>query len=250
MSTAVITEWTAGISPHLKARIAGLLYLIIIVGGIFAEIFVRGRLVAQGDPGATAQNILTHEALYRWGFAVEAFYCACVIPLTFIFYDLFKIVNKSIAAIEVMFSLTGNAVESVSLLAFFAPLVLLREGHHLKGLSAEQLQAAAYLSLKLFEYGFAICLVFFGFDCLLTGYLILKSTFFPRVIGMLLAIEGGCYLINSFANFLAPRFAERFFSVLAVSAIGEFSLCLWLLVMGVNEQRWKEQAGILGFANN
>jgi len=67
---------------------------------------------------------------------------------------------------------------------------------------------------------------------------------------VLLAIEGVCYLINSFANFVAPRFAERFFSVLAVSAIGEFSLCLWLLVMGVNEQRWKEQAGILGFANN
>ena len=250
MSTVVMTGRFAEVSPRLKARIAGLLYLIIIAGGMFAEIFVRGRLVVPGDPAATARNIVTHESLYRWGFAVEAFYCACVIPLTFIFYDLFKVVNKSVAAVEVMFSLTGNAVESVSLLAFFAPLVLLGGGHSVSAIPTEQLESAAYLSLKLFEYGFAICLVFFGFDCLLSGYLIIKSTFFPRVIGVLLAIEGVCYLINSFANFLAPRFAERFFSVLAVSAIGEFSLCLWLLVMGVNEQRWKEQAGISGFANN
>jgi Domain of unknown function (DUF4386) len=242
MSTAVLTQRIAEASPRLKARIAGGLYLIVIVGGIFAEIFVRGRLVVDGDAAATAHNIMAHELLYRMGFAVEVFYCVCVVPLALIFYDLFKVVSKRIALLDLLFGLTGNVVESISLIAFFAPLVLLGGGHYLSAFTTEQLQAAAYVSLKLFEYGFAICLVFFGFDCLMMAYLIIRSIFFPRIIGVLLAIEGLCYLINSFANFLAPAFAARFFPVLAASAIAEISLCLWLLVMGVNVQRWKEQA--------
>jgi Domain of unknown function (DUF4386) len=244
MSTAVMLKRIAEESPRFKARIAGFLYLIVIVGGIFAEIFVRGRLVVEGNATATAHNILTHEMLYRWGFAVEIFYCVCVVPLALIFYDLFKVVNKKVALLDLLLGLTGNVIESVSLLAFFAPLVLLGGGRYLSAFTTDQLQAASYLSLKLFEYGFAICLVFFGFDCLMMAYLIIRSTFFPRVIGVLLAIEGLCYLINSFANFLAPQFAARFFPVLAASAIAEISLCLWLLAMGVNAERWKEQASL------
>ena len=98
-------ERIAEASPRLKARIAGLLYLIIIVGGIFAEIFVRGRLVVHGDAAATAHNIVTHELLYRLGFAAEIFYCACNVPLILIFYDLFKVVNRSAALLVVFFSL-------------------------------------------------------------------------------------------------------------------------------------------------
>jgi len=243
MGTAVITERITETSPRLKARIAGLLYLIVIVGGIFAEIFVRGRLVVHGDAAATAHNIVTHELLYRLGFAAEIFYCACNVPLILIFYDLFKVVNRNVALLVVFFSLVGTAIESVSLLAHFAPLVLLGGGHYLSAFTVEQLQAAAYLSLQLFEYGFAICLVFFGFYCLSFGYLIFRSTFFPQIIGVLLVIQGLLYLTNSFANFLAPGIAARVFPYLAASAVAEISLCLWLLVMGVNPQRWKEQAG-------
>jgi hypothetical protein len=179
MSTAVMTNRTTETSPHfhvrLKARIAGLLYLIVIVGGVFAEIFVRGRLVVHGDAAATAHNILTHQLLFRLGFAVEVFYCMCNVPLIFIVYDLFKVVNKRIALLMLLFSLTGNAIESVSLLAHFAPLVLLGDGHYLSAFTAEQLQAAAYMSLELFEYGFAICLVFFGLDIFSSAYLIVGS---------------------------------------------------------------------------
>ena len=231
-------------SPRLKARIAGGLYLIIFVTAAFAEIFVRGRLVVHGDPAATGHNILTHELLYRLGFAIEIFYLACNVPLTFIFYDLFKIVNKNVSLLVVFFSLVGTAVESVSLLAHAAPLILLSGGHYLSAFTTEQLQAAAYMSLQLFEYGFAIALVFFGFYCLCFGYLIFKSTFFPRVIGILLAVEGLLYLTTSFAKFIAPAIAARVFPYLAASAVAEISLCLWLLVMGVNEKRWKEQASL------
>ena len=235
-------ERFAQASPRLKARIAGLLYLIVIAGGIFAELFVRGRLVVPGDAAATAHNIVTREMLFRLGFATEVFYCSCNVPLILIFYDLFKVVNRSAALLVVFFSLVGTAIESVSLLGHFAPLILLGTRHYLSAFPVEQLQALAYLSLRLFEDGFAIALVFFGFYCLSFGYLIVRSTFFPRIIGVLLAIEGLCYLINSFANFLAPEFAAHFFPFLMASAVGEVSLCLWLLVAGINVQRWKEQA--------
>jgi hypothetical protein len=240
-------ERIAETSPALKARVAGFLYLIVIVGGIFAEVFVRGRLVVHGDAAATAHNIVTHELLYRLGFAVEVFYCAfCNVPILLIFYNLFKVVNKNVALLMVFFDLVTTAIESISMLAHFAPLVFLGGGHYLSAFTAEQLQASAYMSLQLFEHGFAISLVFFGLDCLVTAYLIVRSTFLPRILGVLLAIEGLGYLINSFAAFLAPALQARIFPYFMVTGIGEVALCLWLLVMGVNVQRWKEQAGVAG----
>jgi hypothetical protein len=203
-------------------------------------------LVVHGDAVATAHNIMTHELLYRLGFAVEVFYCACNMPLILIFFDLFKIVNRSAALLVVLFSLVGTAVESVSLLAHFAPIILLSGGRQLSAFPTDQLQAWSYVSLQFFERGFAIALVFFGFYCFAIAYLIIRSTFFPRIIGALLAIEGLFYLINSFSNFLAPKFAAQFFPFLAVSGVAEISLCLWLLVVGVNVQRWNEQAGAAG----
>jgi hypothetical protein len=233
-------------SPRLYARIAGFLYLIVIVGGAFAELFVRGRLVVHGDAAATAHNILAHQLLYRLGFAVELFYCVCNVPITVIFYNLFKVVNRNVALLMVILDLVVNTIESVSLLAHFAPLLLLDGGHHLTAFTTEQLQAAAYVSLELFEHGFAIALVFFGFDCFTMAYLIVRSKFLPRVIGVLLAIEGLGYLVNSSALFLAPALQVRIFPYFAATAIAEVALCLWLLVMGVNVERWKEQASAAG----
>lgn len=229
--------------PRLYARIAGGLYLIVIVGGIFAELFVRSRLIVHGDAAATAHNIQTHELLYRLGFAVEVFYCACNIPLVLIFYGLFKVVNKNAALMLVFFDLTANAIEGVSLLAHFAPLLFLGNGNYLAAFRPEQLQSAAYLSLQLFEHGFAISLVSFGFSCLTMAYLIFTSRFLPRLIAALLVIEGLGYLLNSFALFLAPALQARIFPYFMPTAIAEVALCLWLLIMGVDVRRWKEQAG-------
>jgi hypothetical protein len=204
--------------------------------------------VVHGDPAATAHNIMAHEMLYRWGFVVELFYLVCNVPLALLLYDLFKVVSRTVALLDLGFGLLSTVIEAVSLLGHYAPLLFLSGGHHLNAFTPEQLQAASYVSIQLFEYGFAICLVFFGFDCLAMAYLIVRSTFLPRVIGVLLGIEGVFYLVNSFANFLAPAIADRVFPFLAASAVAEILLCLWLLVMGVNEQRWKAQARAAGFA--
>jgi len=229
-------------SPTRKARFAGMLYLIVIVGGIFAEIGVRARLVVTGDAAATAQNIVSHAMLYRVGFAVEVFYLLCNVPINLLLYDLFGFIHRRAALLMLAFSFVGTAIEGVSLLAHYAPLVILGKATYLAAFTPQQLQAAAYSSLRLFEGGFAIALAFFGFFCITLGSLIARSTFFPRVIGWLLALQGSLYLINSFASFISPAAGARIFPFLAASSLGgEISFCLWLLVMGVNAPRWRAQ---------
>lgn len=248
MSTLAMIRPIPEPSQKTRARIAGFLYVIVIAGGLFAEIFVRGRLVVVGDPATTAQNIMAHQLLYRMGFAAEVFYLICNVPLAVIFYGLFKVVSRNIALLEAIFGLVSTAVEAVSLLAHYAPVVLLGGASYLSAFTTAQLQAASYASLQLFEGGFAICLVFFGFDCFALAYLIVKSTFFPRIIGWALAVEGVGYLVNSFALFLAPAWQARIFPYFTITALAEVALALWLLLMGINEPRWREQARAAGFA--
>jgi len=242
VSVAVLTTKGSQPWPQLYARIAGGLYLLAIVGGTFAELFVRARLVVHGDAAATAHNIQVHELLYRLGFVVELSYCVCNVPLILILYNLFKVVNKNVALMMVFFAFIANAIESLSLLAHFAPLVLLGGEHYLSAFTSEQLNAAALFSVQLFEHGFASCLVFFGFDCFTMAYLIVHSKFLPRLIGVLLAIEGLGYLVNSFSLFLASTLQAQILPYFSATAIAEVALCLWLLVMGVDVQRWNEQA--------
>jgi hypothetical protein len=241
-----MTDRAAETSPRLKARIAGLLYLIVIVAGIFAEILVRGRLVVSGDAAATAHNILAHEQLFRWGFAAELIAGLCVMPLVMLLYELFKVVNKAVALLAVFFSLVGGSIEGAALLGHFAPLILLKRGHDL-GVSPELLQALTYMALELQGIGYAVALAFFGGTMLARGYLIFRSGFLPRIIGVLLAIEGVCYLANSFADFLAPGIAATVFAFLMVSGLAEVFFCLWLLVIGVNVPKWEEKSkGLAG----
>jgi hypothetical protein len=248
MSSLVITEPLTEGAPQVKARIAGVLYLIIIVGGIFAQIFVRDRLVVSGDAAATANNIVAHELLYRLGFAAEVFYLLCGIPLKLFLYDLFKVVNGKLAVVMVLFAAVGAAIQGVILLGHYAPLVFLGKGAYLSVFTPAQLQAAAYVSLRLFDNGYMIALAFFGCFCVTIGYLIVRSSFFPRIIGVLLAIEGTLYLTNSFAHFVSPAVGARVFPFLAMSGLGEVSFCLCLLVLGVNARRWREQASRLEHA--
>jgi hypothetical protein len=232
----------AELSPRAQARIAGALYLIVIAGGIFAEMGVRGRLIVHGDAAATAQNILAHQLLYRLGFAVEVFYLACNVPLTLIFYNLFRVVSRSLALLVVFFSLVGTAVEAASLLFHYAPLVLLGGGSAMSGVPATELQALSYASLRMFDIGFGITLVFFAGYCLALGIMIVRSGLIPKLIGALLVIEGGAYFLNSFTTFLAPQWAGRVFTFLEVTGLAEVFLCLSLLFLGVNEARWRALA--------
>ena len=226
-------------SPQRSARLAGFLYLIVIVGGVFAEIFVRQRLIVWKDAAATANNILAHEQLFRWGFVAELVPCLCNMGLAVIFWELFRIVNRRVAMLVVFCTIAGSSVEAVALLYHFQPLIFLKTG-------GTQMQLQALMSLKLQSTGFAVALTFFGIYCIAIGSLIWSSGFLPKILGVLLAIEGVCYLLNSFTDFVAPEFASRVFSVLLVSGLAEVVFCLWMLIFGVNAAKWRERAILAG----
>jgi Domain of unknown function (DUF4386) len=225
-------------SPRLKARITGVFYLLTILTGVFAQMFVSGRLVVDGDAAATATNILTHKYLFELGFTVYLIEMACQIAITALFYELLKPVSKSVSLLAAFLGLAGCTIKTVSRLFYIAPLLVLGGAHYLSVFSAEQLQALALLFLKVNDHGAAIALAFFGFYALLTGYLIVRSTFLPRILGVLSVFGGLGWL-----TFLDPPLGYRLFPYLAAfGLLGAAALILWLFVFGVNEQRWKEQA--------
>jgi len=245
-----MTEPNAEASPRFMARLAGALWLIIIVAAAFAEFYVRGRIVVESDPAATATNIQAHELLYRSGAAAVLIYLVCDTAVALILYELFKPVSRSLSLLASFFRLAMVAILGGNLMNLFAPLVLLKSAPWLTAFKADQLQALMLVSLKLYGQLFFMALLFFGTHCLLIGYLIYRSKFLPRILGALMGITGLCYLSNSFANILTPAFAANLFTYLMPLGFpGELSLTLWFLVIGVNVQRWKEQSRAAGDPN-
>ena len=234
---------SAGLSPRQLARIAGSLYLIVILAGVFIFGFVPATIFVQGDLAATAHNLQAHELLYRLGLAVHVAVLPLNVPLALILYDLFKVVSRRVALLVIFFSLVGTAVEGASLVNQFAPLALLGSGPYSSAMPAAQLQALAYLQLDLHSTGYNVGQVIYACYLLAAAYVVLKSTFFPRVVGLLLAIGALSYLAYSFASFLSPDFAAHLVPYIQLpSLVGEGSLCLTLLAGAINLPRWTEQA--------
>ena len=234
--TAAMTE----MSPRTKARLAGAFYLLTILTGVFAQGFVSARLVVPGDAAATANNILSHDGLFRLGFAIYMLEMVSQIIMTVLLYDLLKPVNRSVSLLAAALGLVGCGIKTFSRLFYFAPLLILGGTHYLSVFSAQQLNAMALLSLRVNDIGAGIALVFFGIYAVLKGYLVIKSTFLPRALGWLGVLGGIGWLA-----FLSPPFGERVFSFIAVVGIvGVLANIGWLLVVGVNEQRWREQANL------
>src|SRR5713226_3179313 len=241
-----MTNKTVDTSPQVYARIGGVLYLIIIVIGFCSEFFVRDKLEVSGNVTATANNIMAFESLWRISIASELILLVCAVPLTLILFVLLRPVNNNLALLAVFFNIVEFPIEAASKLCLFAALFLSGNADYLKAFEPHQLHALVRISLKLHDYGFGIDLVFFGFACLVYGYLLFWSGYFPRTLGVLMAIAGLSYLTNSLTLILAPAYAGTIFLVLVFALIGELSLCLWLIVKGVNVQRWKEQASAAG----
>lgn len=232
-------------SPRFKARWAGVFYLL--NGGTGFAFSVRSRLVETSDAAATATNILAHERLFRMALAADLVGVAAYLVVTPLLYGLLKPVGKSLSSVAALFSLVGCAIQASACVFDIAALSILKDAPYSRAFSVEQLQAMALIELRLHGQGFNIAIVFFGFYCLLIGFLIYRSTFMPRIIGVLLALSGPAYVVNNFALFVAmplPMILSHLVPILG--GIGELSLMLWLLIMGVNNQRWKEQAASAG----
>ena len=238
-----MTDRTVESSPQLYARIGGALYLVIIVIGLFGEMFVRDRLIVSGDATATAKNIMASEALWRFHIAAELFLLICALVLLMILFVLLRPVSRELTLLAAFFNLVSIGLEAATAMYLVVALFPLGNAGYLRAFAPEQLYAMASLSLKSHAYGFGVSLLFFGCFCVVIGRVIFRSGLFPKTIGVLMQIAGLCYLTDSFALIVAPAFANRLFPAILLPAfIGEASLCLWLLLKGVNVQRWKELA--------
>ncbi len=238
MNTTATIGRPADMSPQTKARLVGLLLLITMVGGVFAQGFIAGSLIVSGDATATANNILTHEPLYRLAFAIYLIEMACQIAMTVLLYDLLKPVSKTGSALAAAFGLIGCTIKTLARLFFFAPLLILGGAHYLSVFDPTQLQALAFFSLRVNYTVETIAMVFFGLNTLVTGYLVFRSTFLPRALGVVSVVGGLGWLL-----YLYEPLALRLESwIVGTGVIGALAMVLWLLVKGVNEQRWEEQA--------
>ena len=226
------------ISPKAKARLVGGLLLITIVAGVFAQGVIGGALIVSGDASATAANILAHERLYRLAFAIFLIEMACQITMTVLFYELLKPVSRTASAIAAAFGLIGCTIKTLSRLFFFAPLLVLGGATYLNVFDPKQLQALALLFLRVNYIAETIAMVFFGLYALVKSYLVFRSTFLPRLLGVLSAVGGFGWLF-----YLYEPLALRLQSfIVGAGVIGSLVSVAWLLIYGVNEQRWNAQA--------
>jgi hypothetical protein len=238
MSTTTTTGGLTEMSPKATARMAGALFLITVVAGGFSQGYVAGNLIVSGDAATTATNIIAHQSLYRLAFAVYLIEMACQIAMTVLFYELLKPVSKSASLLAATLGLVGCTIKTLARLFFFAPLLILGGAHYLSVFDPKQLQALALLSLRLNYTAETIAVVFFGLNTVVMGWLLFRSTFLPRWLGVLSVVGGLGWVIYLYEP-LAAR-VEAY--IVGVGVIGAFVTIVWLLLYGVNEQRWYEQS--------
>ena len=225
-------------SPRPTARTIGVVYLLYFLTSVFGALLMKG-VVVPTDAVATAQNLLAHESLYRSGWEVGLVANAFYIAVTALFYGLLAPVNRSLAVMMAFFSLVGCTVQIFGGMLQLAPLTILGDNQLAGAFTVAQTRAAALMSFKLYPLVFDISLVLFALFDFLLGYLIYKSTYLPRFIGVWFMIGGVVGLM-----FLWPPLAtELRFVIIPVGGVAEIVLMLWLIVKGVDVSRWREKAG-------
>lgn len=237
MSTAE-AAWTRDTSPRTVARIAGALFLLTILTGGLAQGLVSERLIDPTSAAATARSILGHTSLFWFGFAMYLVEMACQVAMTAVFYHLLRPVGRNLSLLAALMGLTGCVIKTFSRVFFVVPLLVLRDPHTLGAFDEAQRQALAMLLFDVNDRGAGMALVFFGIAAVVKGYLVFRSTFLPRVLGVLGMICGLGWL-----TFLAPPVGYQLvLYVVPLGVLGALVQIGWLLVRGVDEVRWKEQA--------
>ena len=222
--------------------------LVTILGGIIAQGFISQRLIVYSDAAATANNIVSHKGLFKLSLSIYLIEMIANIVTTALWYILLRPVNRTIALAAAFIDLAGCVIKTVARTFYLTPLWVLGAASTssgivnpaLHGFTPEQLQSIALVLFRANDYGAAIAMAFFGFSVPLNGYLIFRSTFLPRWLGVLAMIAGLCWL-----TFLYPPFGARVFMFTApVGLLIALVMIFWLLVFGVDERKWRDQAGV------
>jgi hypothetical protein len=217
------------------ARIAGLLILIISPFAIFSMGYVPSTLIMSGDAATTASNIMASEGLFRISFVSDSVVFLLEIAIVVMLYVLLKPVSKTLSLVAAFARLAMTVIQGINLLNHFIPLLLLSGAGYLTVFEPDQLHALVLLFLNAHEYGVHLWGLFFGLHLFFLGYLVYKSGYIPRILGVLLVVASLCYLVQSFGNFLFPKYKEILALVGGFSII-ELALPLWLVIKGVKDQ--------------
>ena len=227
-------------SIQKTARIAGILTLLIVVLAPFSMIYVPTTLVVPGDAATTANNIMASEGLFRLGMAIDSIIFLIEIVLTVLLYILLKPVNKTLSLMAAFSRLAMTVIQGINLLNYFFVLLLLSGAGYLTVFAPDQLDTLALLFLNAHADAILIWGLFFSLHLFLYGYLVYKSGYIPRLIGVLLIIASLSYLLQGFGNILFPQYKGVFTSIGFLSSI-EIALPLWLLIKGVNVEQWQKR---------
>jgi hypothetical protein len=242
-----ITESTGTSGTNMRsiqryAKIAGILYLLITILAGFVHFYVPGQLIAHGDAAATASNILAGEGLFRMGIAAELVLLLAEVVLSVLLYVLLKPVSKTLSLVAAVSRLAMTVIHGTNLLTQFMVLLLLGGAGYLSVFTAEQLQGLMLLFLGAYNYGFTIGIVFLVLHAALLGYLIFRSGYFPRLLGVLFILASVGYLVDSFSHVLVPGYKTGPPYLALPIAIAEIAFPLWLLIKGVNAAKWGQRA--------
>ena len=218
------------------ARVAGVLFLLSIVAGGFGEAYVPSKLIVSGDAAATVANLRNFDFLYRLGFAAFLTESLCDITLALILYSLLKPVSKQLSLLAAFLGLVGTALFAFAELFYFAPLVIMKGAGYLQTFSPDQLNSLALLSLKFYGFAGMIFTAYYGMAWIVRAYLIFRSGYMPKFIGVLMAIGGIGFVARNFAMILAPAYASDVLLMLMFP--GGLILTMWLLVKGVDGPKW------------
>lgn len=221
------------------ARLAGVLILLSFVGGGFGEAYVPSKLIIATDAAGTVKNLKVSDVMFRLGFAGYLVEACCDVTLALIFYVLLKPVHRCVSLLAAFLGLIGTATFAAAELFYFAPTLLLRGDGYLKSFSPDQLNTLALLSLNLFGLGAVIFTVFYGLGWVLRGYLMFKSSYLPKFLGVLMTVAGLAFIVSNFTAVLAPKYQSGRF--LALMMPGLLLLTVWLLVKGVDLPKWAEK---------
>jgi len=226
-------------SPQKIARVAAFVFLIIFCQGMASELFIRPAIIVPGDAATTVNNIMASGSLFRLSLVSDLIRQMFMMVLLLLLYKLLKPVNKNIASLMVIFALVCVPITMLNELNHFAALLLSSGAGYLRAFETDQLHALVMFFLDLRKYGTSIPQVF-SLWVLFLGYLVFKSGFLPRILGILLIIGGLCYTVQAVLFFLFPNFDLMIFGLFAF--IGELLFYLWLLIKGVNVDEWEKRA--------
>jgi len=232
-------------SNNKLARIGGFLYLIVAVCGGFSQLYVRASVKVPDNAAATAANIVAHATLFRVGFITDLVGFTCFLGVGLVMYALLQPINARIALSMVVLNAVSVAIQALNMLNHLGALLIATQPSYTTGLSSQTSNALVLLLLDMHLQGYLIAQIFFGLFLLPLGYLVYKSGYFPKALGVILMIGCGGYLADVMAIYLSAGFVSSLSPYLAtVAGLAELLFLLWLLIIGTKMQRQDRHAPV------